>query len=139
MRRSTFVVWPKGEGEGISLEALRAALEEYRGRLEKTGEQLDAPYASWAFPYEIEERERHGIRYLYLRGKGVTPQEYTGLLLTAGSADGQNVVQITVVRGATDGDFAKANELARYLARRWKAEIVLFTGKVKRQYAHAKR
>ncbi|MBT9253256.1 MAG: DUF1885 family protein [Brockia lithotrophica] len=139
MRRSTFVVWSKGEGEEISLEALRAALEEYRGRLEKTGEKLDAPYTTWAFPYEIEERERDGIRYLYLRGKGVTAQEYAGLLLTAGSADAQNVVQITVARGGTDGDFAKANELARFLAHRWKAEIVLFTGKVKRQYAHAKR
>jgi len=139
VRRSTFIVWSQSEGEKMTLEELRAALEEYRERLKKTGEQIDAPYALWAFPYEIKERERNGVRYLYLQGKGITPVEYSGLLLALRSENGQNIVQITVARGATDGDFAKANELARTLARKWKAEIILFTGKIKRQYTVTKR
>ncbi|MBT9281961.1 MAG: DUF1885 family protein [Hydrogenibacillus schlegelii] len=128
MPKSAFVRWtPKGD-ETVDLATLKAALEAYREKLAKTGEQLGWDYAHYAFPYRIEEKEKDGLPYLELVGHD--PVMYRRLLMTAQTVDGIGVVQITLPDDATQGDSNKANELARYLAKHYQAELLLFNGRV---------
>ncbi|MBE3595799.1 MAG: DUF1885 family protein [Hydrogenibacillus sp.] len=128
MPKSAYIRWTPQEGEEVSVNTLRKALEAYRAQLEKTGVQLGWDYAHYAFPYTIEEKRQGDLTYLELVGHD--PVMYRRLLMTAKTTDGIGVVQITLPDDATQGDLGKANELARYLAKHYHAELILFNGRL---------
>lgn len=131
MPKSAFIRWQPKDID-VNVQTLLAALEDYQARLKKTGEQLGWDYTRYAFPYRIEQKEKNGLPYLELIG--YDPVLYRHILLTAKKEDGIGIVQITLPDDATTGDMSKANELSRFLAKHYEAELILFNGRVQYFY-----
>ncbi|WP_028987723.1 DUF1885 family protein [Thermicanus aegyptius] len=115
--------------ERLTLEELKGAIEHYIEMTTKTGEQLDWGYEKAAFPYTLEMKGEGEKHWFYLKGKN--PNLYRVILVGLGETeDGKDVIQITLPDPSTHGDKGKANELSRYLAKHFKAELTLFNGRI---------
>lgn len=119
------------------LEDVKKKLEDYVRKTTKTGEQLGWDYAGAAFPYTIVEPEEGKGKWFYLKGND--PQLYKHLIIGVGSKsvtteDGQekerHFIQIVLPDDATHGDKGKANELGKFLAKAYQAELELFNGRI---------
>lgn len=129
MPQSAYIRVPKRNGkEPLSYADVKAAVEHYIEITLKTGKQLDWPYEQAAFPYSIEVREEGERRWFYLKGKD--PMLYKVILIGVGEDGEDSVVQITLTDISTHGDKGKANELARYLAKKLKGSLTLFNGRI---------
>ncbi len=131
MSKSAYIKLVKGSKQNeITLEETKNLLNYYQEMTSLTGQQLGWDYQSAAFPYEMEEREQDGIRYLLLTGKN--PTKYAYLMIGTGQEEGTGIHQIQIVlpSNATHGDKGKANEFSKFLAKQLKAELHLFNGRV---------
>ncbi|EGK13098.1 DUF1885 family protein [Kroppenstedtia eburnea] len=118
----------------VSLDEVKEKLDHLIEDTSRTGEQLGWDYASAAFPYSVEEKTTSdGNHWLLLRGKESRLYKY--LLIGIGSdkegdAAAPPSIQVVVPDGATHGDHAKANEICRFLAKSFAAELHLFNGRI---------
>lgn len=114
--------------EPLSLKTIYEYIDYYKEITAKTGEQLGWEYSDTAFPYEtFEENDR----LLILRS--VEPGFkliYIGIIQLEDGAS--TAVQVYLPPSSAHGDKGKANELCKFLAKKLKAELHLFNGKVMR-------
>ncbi len=123
IRESTFIYVE----EDFSLENIEELLQYYEEITSKTGEQLDWNYSHYAFPYTMERKEYEGKEYFLLNGK-VDRHKY--ILIGVHHSESEHYIQITIPEHATFADKNKANEIARFLAKKVKGNIRLFSGKI---------
>lgn len=131
LSKSAYIKLVKGSKQNeITLEEVQKLLLYYQEMTGYTGQQLDWDYRDAAFPYEMEEREQNGIRYLLLTGKN--RQHYNYLMIGTGqeAESGTHYIQIVLPEHATHGDKAKANEFSKFLAKQLQAELHLLNGRV---------
>lgn len=115
--------------QSVTLDELKAELKHYIEMTSKTGQQLQWGYAEAAFPYTIEQKPEGEGKWFYLKGKD--PKLYKYILIGVGqNEDGTSYVQLTLPDDSTHGDKGKANELCRYFAKHFKAQLVLFNGRI---------
>lgn len=121
----------------VDLEDVKQKFERYVDMTTKTGEQLAWDYAGAAFPYTVVEPPEGKGRWFYL--KGTNPSLYKYIVVGVGKKGeedeaseekGYDVIQIFLPDDATQGDLSKANELSKYLARTYQAELQLFNGRI---------
>lgn len=129
MAESAFITLVEGSTkETLTLDDLKNELNHYVAMNTKTGEQLGWEYAEMAFPYTIEQKPEGEGKWFYL--KSTEPRLYRYIMLgVKQNEEGQTQVQITIPDDALQGDKSKANELCRYLAKQFKAELILFNGR----------
>lgn len=115
----------------INLEGLQEQLMHYKEQAALTGRQLSWEYEEAAFPYTITSKPGFEDKGLILQGNEPI---YRCILLGTGTNlkedAASHYVEVVLPDTATSGDKSKANELCRYLAKTWKAELQLFNGRV---------
>ncbi|MCU6709007.1 DUF1885 family protein [Paenibacillus sp. J5C_2022] len=130
MSQSAYIkLVPESAAEQLTLEDVEKQLEQYRQQTALTGRQLGWNYSEAAFPYEV--KSSGDDRWFYLQGIN---SHYRHIIIGLGdyaSAAGDNVpcIQMVLPDEATHGDKAKGNELSKYLAKAWKAELTMFNGR----------
>lgn len=132
MAKSAYIkLVPGSAASSITLDEVKQHLQEYIQQTSNTGKQLSWEYAEAAFPYTIETRYDSEDKWFYLKG---TSPLYKYLIFGVGEeTSGEETVphiQVVLPDGCTQGDVAKGNELSKYLARKLKAELHLFNGRV---------
>ncbi|EPY10228.1 MULTISPECIES: DUF1885 family protein [Paenibacillus] len=129
MSQSAFITFVDGsEVASITLDELKGQLLHYREQTQLTGEQLGWDYAEAAFPYTIETKPGQEQEWFYLKGSNPL---YRHIVFGVGEKeDFRRYVQMVLPDDATHGDKAKGNELCKYLAKKWKAELTLFNGRI---------
>lgn len=129
MSQSAFITFVDGsEVASITLDELKGQLLHYREQTQLTGEQLGWDYAEAAFPYTIETKPGQEQEWFYLKGSSPL---YRHIVFGVGEKeDSRRYVQMVLPDDATHGDKAKGNELCKYLAKKWKAELTLFNGRI---------
>ena len=125
----------------ITIDELKDAFHYYKRITALTGDQLDWTYADSAFPYIIKETEEGKGQFIYL---AATNDRYKIIVLgvsaetvvdpTTGDELEQAYIQITLPESATFGDKGKANEFAKFLAKRLDGELHLFNGRIMYYY-----
>ncbi|MCD7033958.1 DUF1885 family protein [Metabacillus sp. GX 13764] len=110
----------------IRIEEAVSCLEYYREQTGKTGDQLQWHYRAAAFPYEMEIN----ANTIELRS---SERGYSRIVLGIDEKN-DSLLHIILPNDAAFADKGKANELAKFFAKTWKAEIILFNGRVIRQY-----
>lgn len=121
--------------QNITIDELKGLLNDYKSSISKTAHQLNWEYNERAFPYMIREPDDNNANWFYL-----VSEERGYHLIALGIDNGQDspeeddemlpYIQITLVDSSTYGDKAKANEFAKYLAKKLKGELHLFNGRV---------
>ena len=118
----------------VSLDEVKEKLDHLIDHTSRTGEQLDWDYASAAFPYSVKEKKTSdGNHWLLLKGKESRLYKYLLIGMDPGKEEATAStpsIQVVVPDGATHGDYAKANEFCRFLAKSFAAELHLFNGRV---------
>ncbi|GBF11090.1 DUF1885 family protein [Tepidibacillus infernus] len=134
MGKSAYVKLVNGSvQQEITIDQVKELLNKYIENTGKLAEQLDWEYHESAFPYTIQEKAEGDTKYLYLKAKD---ELYNYLIIGVGSeeVDGHTTQFIQVVLPDEDyrtpGDQAKGNEFSKYLAKKLKAELHLFNGRV---------
>ncbi|MTH52569.1 DUF1885 family protein [Bacillus mangrovi] len=106
-----------------SIGEIKSYLQYYRDITAKTGEQLDWQYSERSFPYDqITEKEQLIIL-------ASSDPSYHQIVIGEAADEELSLFQIYLSPASTHGDKAKANELAKFLAKKLKAELVLFNGR----------
>lgn len=116
----------------MTLDELKEQLQFYQEQTAKTGRQLGWDYVEAAFPYTIESKPESDGKWFYLKGKN---DLYRYIVFGTGTEtreDGETVhyIQVVLPEDCTHGDKSKANELCKFLAKRLKAELHLFNGRI---------
>lgn len=130
MSQSAYIKLVAGStNQDITLQDIQDALHRYREQTSRTGAQLGWDYERAAFPYTIESKGDE--RWFYL--KGITSQ-YKHIIMGIGettSVSGEVVkcAQVVLPDESTHGDKSKANELCKYVAKTWLAELTMFNGR----------
>ncbi|MEK3885719.1 DUF1885 family protein [Paenibacillus sp. PL2-23] len=130
MSQSAYIKLVKGsKDQSVTLRDVEDALLRYREMTSLTGSQLGWDYEGAAFPYTIQSEGDE--RWFYLKGVSSSYRHIIMGISEATSTDGDSVpcVQVVLPEEATHGDKAKANELCKYMAKRWQAELTLFNGR----------
>lgn len=120
-------VQPQSKKTSLSYEDVKEILLYYQDITRKTGEQLNWEYAEAAFPYTIQETSTDGHPYLLLKGNN--DPNYHSIYLDLVSSPEEtkpNILRVTLSSSSTYGDKGKANELCRFIAKKWEAELQLF-------------
>lgn len=130
MAESAYITLVEGSTkQALTLDDLKQELHHYIDMTTKTGEQVEWNYSEMAFPYSIEQKPEGQGKWFYLQSK--EPKLYRNILVGVKENEaGQTQVQITIPENALQGDKSKANELSRYFAKHFKAELTLFNGRV---------
>jgi hypothetical protein len=127
---------PSSGNETMSTEDLKELLHYYKQITSKTGDQVDWEYSEAAFPYEIKEEPSGKGKWFYLYS---TDDRYKAILVgvdeeTIEDEDGtsrvQTYIQVTLPEISTHGDKGKANEFCKFIAKKLKAELHLFNGRI---------
>ncbi|MCM3178419.1 DUF1885 family protein [Cytobacillus horneckiae] len=127
---------PSSEAENIPTEMIKEYFHYYKEITAKTGNQVNWSYDEAAFPYKIEEQPDAKGSWFYLRSD---EDRYNLIMLGIdkevihdenGTDKLQSFIQITLPETATFGDKGKANEFCKFLAKKLKAELHLFNGRV---------
>jgi len=115
-----------------SLADVKSTLQHYMEATKKTGQQLGWTYSDVAFPYQMEEKQDGTNTWLLLRGKD--PKSYKYIIIGVGSKEENgkeaHYIQVTLPEAGTQGDYNKANEYCRFIAREYKGELHLFNNRV---------
>jgi hypothetical protein len=125
MGRSCYIYTP--EKPDISLEDVISTLQYYQEITAKTGVQLNWDYSRYAFPYVIEIKENNGDKYLLLKGQ---LDRYYAILIGVNASIENPYIQITLPNRSTFADKGKANEFAKFLAKKFNGKLTLFNGKM---------
>lgn len=152
MSRSAYIIFVEGSTVAqASVDDVKQKLGRYTEILKKTGQQLGWDYERNAFPYTVHEKPEGQGQWFYLKGTDETLYRY--ILIGAGTrtieqtvteADPDNegqtrtrtipkeqsYIQVTLTEQSTHGDKGKANELCRYLANEYKAELHMFNDRI---------
>ncbi len=118
----------------VTILEARKLIDDYQQSLHKTGEQLNYPYNERAFPYTIHEPDNRGNGdWLYLSSDD---PDYHLIRIGIGEEPvaGMNgsllpYIEISLERNSTFADKGKANELAKYMAKKLQGELQLFNGR----------
>lgn len=134
MGQSTFIkLVPASKQTTITLQEVTNLLMYYQTITQKTGEQLSYHYEQHAFPYEIIEQQKNDTNYLYLKGRDNSLYHYlvigTGVE-TTDEDETHAFIQIVLPKGATYADKNKANEFAKFFAKKLNGELHLFNGRI---------
>lgn len=132
MSQSAYIKLVTGsERDSITLEEVKELLQTYIEQTSKTGQQLDWAYAKAAFPYTIETKPESEDQWFYLKGN---QPNYKFIIFGVGSETREEqeipYIQVVLPDGSTHGDKSKGNELCKTIARKLKAELHLFNGRV---------
>ncbi|MCM3337130.1 DUF1885 family protein [Paenibacillus sp. MER TA 81-3] len=131
MSQSATITFVDGSAvSSATLDELKEQLLHYRHQASLTGEQLSWDYADAAFPYTIEAKPGQEQLWFYLKG---TSPLYRHIVFGVGTTKEdtpRHFVQVVLPDDATHGDKGKGNELCKYLAKTWKAELKLFNGRI---------
>ncbi len=136
MPLSTFIKMKGSLKEDITIEDIKNLITQYKKSISHTSEQLGWDYSNSAFPYVLKETSegKHNWFYLYseekdyhMIGIGVD-YEYD----QAPDENEQRIpyIQISLSQHSTIGDKSKANEFAKFLAKKLKGELHLFNGRI---------
>ncbi|MBD1380904.1 DUF1885 family protein [Bacillus sp. IB182487] len=117
-----------GEADtGFSREDLLHYIQYYKEITSKTGQQLDWGYENAAFPYDVDDVDDHLVLASKERG-------YYKIFLSVQQKDENEqkhtYIQVFLPEKATHGDKGKANEFCKFIAKKVKGELHLFSGKV---------
>lgn len=119
--------------QSVSLQDVKDKFHRYVEMTSKTGKQLDWGYAEAAFPYTIVEKPEGKDHWFYLKG---TDHLYHYIVVGVGKEQPKkegdterHYIQVVLPEGSTHGDKSKANEFCKFLAKEYKAELVLFNGR----------
>ncbi|WP_442603835.1 DUF1885 family protein [Paenibacillus sp. KN14-4R] len=131
MSQSAYIRFVSGStAQSLTLDELKEQLLDYREQLSKTGKQLDWEYDEAGFPYTIQDKPEAEGKWFYLKG---TERQYKYIVLGVGSLleneTEVHFVQLVLPDDSTHGDKSKGNELCKYLAKKFKAELQLFNGR----------
>lgn len=125
---------PKSSQQEITLEELKHLFHHYREITAKTGHQLSWNYDHSAFPYEIHDVLDTKENMFYLKG---TNEKYFAMIVKIeeetvplDETNSQVYIQISLPKGATNGDKGKANEFCKFLAKKLSGELHLFNGRI---------
>lgn len=127
---------PESAKEQITIEETKELFHYYKEITKKTGEQVNWTYSNVAFPYELKETEEGKDKWFYLSSPN---ERYHAMIVSVGSElhkyndkeeRVQNYVQITLPPSATHGDKGKANEFAKFIAKKLQGELHLFNGRI---------
>lgn len=122
---------PESSLTEISLEDLKGLLSYYYDITTKTGDQLGWTYGDHAFPYTVKEQKQTDDTYLLLQAmEGDILYNAIYMDIT----EENTVIRITLTEHATHGDKGKANELLRFMAKKWAGELHLFNGRIMYYY-----
>ena len=118
----------------VTIEEVRKLIEDYQQSVRKTGEQLDYPYEEKAFPYSVLSPDQQGdSNLLYLSSDD---PDYRLITIGIGEAPHPGmkgtltpIIELTLSRSSTFADKGKANELAKYMAKKLQGELQLFNGR----------
>lgn len=130
MSQSAYIKLVKGSKDlELTLQDVQDALHRYRDIQTLTGTQLGWNYENAAFPYTIESKGDE--RWFYLKGVN---SHYKHIIMGTGETssvggDPARCVQVVLPDESTHGDKAKANELCKYMAKSWLAELTMFNGR----------
>lgn len=133
MSQSAYIKLVEGSAASVvNPDDLLDLLVKYKEQLSLTGQQLDWDYGEKGFPYTIEPRPEGGGKWFLLKANH---DYYRFIVAGVGHesiSDQQELhyIQIVLPKGATHGDKAKANEFCKHLARKLKAELHLFNGRI---------
>ncbi|PLR84054.1 hypothetical protein CVD25_12960 [Bacillus canaveralius] len=130
---------PLADKENVTTEEIKELFEYYKSITAKTGDQLDWNYHDSAFPYEIKEKPDAEGKWFYLYSNH---DRYHSILLgvdkeTVVENDNereQSYIQVSLSEASTFGDKGKANEFCKFLAKKLKAELHLFNGRIMYYY-----
>ncbi|UII57251.1 DUF1885 family protein [Cytobacillus spongiae] len=131
---------PLSAKESVTTDEVKELFHYYKEITTKTGEQVSWHYNEAAFPYELKETNEGKGTWFYMSSDN---DRYQVILLGIdqetiqdddGSERKQTYIQITLPETATFGDKGKANEFAKYLAKKLKGELHLFNGRVMYYY-----
>jgi hypothetical protein len=130
--QSAYIKFVEGSAvSSLTLDELKEHLVHYKEQLALTGKQLGWDYADAGFPYTIETKPEGEGKWFYL--KGISPL-YKYIVLGVGTENHgeqeRHYAQVVLPDDCTHGDKAKGNEFCKYLARRLKAELHLFNGRI---------
>lgn len=115
----------------VTLDDLQELFTHYKEQLTLTGQQVEWDYGDKGFPYRIEKHQDGDNEWFVLRADSAY-YKYMVAAVGIETAEGgdQHYIQIALPQGATHADKAKANEFCKHLARKLKAELHLFNGRV---------
>lgn len=132
MSQNAYIKLVEGSAvSSVSLDDLRELLASYRSQLELTARQLDWEYDDKGFPYTVEATPKGKDSWFYLKGNHHAYRYIVTGVGTENSESGErHYIQVVLPDGATHGDKSKANEFCKHLARKLKAELHLFNGRV---------
>lgn len=129
MSQSSYIKLVEGsKQQEITLDDAKQLLVNYQQVSAHTGQQLNWGYVAASFPYDIEEKEVSGVRYLWLKGND--PVRYAQIFIGVGQEEGKHHIQLMLPTDATHGDKGKANELAKFMAKQLLGELHLFNKRV---------
>jgi hypothetical protein len=117
----------------VSLDELKDLLMKYKEQLSLTGQQLDWEYGEKGFPYTVEFRPEGEGKWFLLKADH---EYYRYIIAGVGEEDAgpdkeaRHYIQVVLPKGATHGDKSKANEFCKHLAKKLKAELHLFNGRI---------
>ncbi|WP_455662645.1 DUF1885 family protein [Pradoshia sp.] len=118
----------------VTINEARKLIDNYQQSVRKTGEQLNYPYNERAFPYTIHQPDNQGNGdLLYLSSEdpdyhlikiGIGEEPMKGM-----NGSLSSYIEISLERHSTFADKGKANELAKYMAKKLQGELQLFNGR----------
>ncbi|MCA1029903.1 DUF1885 family protein [Bacillus timonensis] len=122
---------PESTQTTVTLDDVKNLFNYYKEITNKTGEQLSWEYREAAFPYDLKEPNQGDANWFYLKSND---SRYNTILLGVGkeSANEQDTyyIQLTLPEYATHGDKGKANEFAKFLAKKLSGELHLFNARI---------
>ena len=132
MSEAAFIkVTPFSKKEEISYDDVKEIIQYYQEITQKTGEQLNWDYDQKAFPYKLIEIKTSEGTYLHL--KSHEDPHYHSILIDIPNSPGDtpsSILRITLPSSSTSADKGKANELSKFIAKKWEAELKLFNNRV---------
>lgn len=133
MGQSAYIKFVEGsEVEALSLSEVKEQLHIYQDQTAKTGQQLGWDYVNNAFPYTITTKPEAEGKWFYLKGNN---DLYKYIVIGTGQETDHegnvtHYIQVVLPENCTHGDKNKGNELCKFIARRLKAELQLFNGRI---------
>ena len=138
MSSSTFIKLKDGSvQEDITIEDVKEMIDLYKQSTSHTAKQVAWDYQDRAFPYALKETNEGKGQWFYLYS------EQKGYHLMAIGIDYEYItvpeekskqripyIEISLSKHSTNGDKSKANEFAKFLSKKLKAELHLFNGRI---------
>jgi Domain of unknown function (DUF1885) len=120
----------QSEKQTVSIEEVKELFRYYKELTNKTGKQLNWEYDEAAFPYEIKEPSE-GKDYSFYLYSSAQPRYHLILVGVGNETESDcSFIQISLHPHSGIGDKGKANEFAKFLAKKLKGELHLFNKRI---------